>query len=55
MNIKETLKMLSLSGLGNHEIKVYVVCWVLGLVFKTVFGMFFEHLVCLKSVKKDVF
>jgi hypothetical protein len=53
MNIKETLKMLYLSGLGKvfYEIKVYVVGWVLSLVFKTVFGMFLEHLVCLKSVK----
>jgi hypothetical protein len=34
-----------------YEIKEYVVSLVLSLVFKTVFGMFLAHLICLKSVK----
>jgi hypothetical protein len=51
--------MPTLSGLGNRpqgifEIKVHVVRSVLSLVFKTVFGMYLAHLVCLKSVKKEM-
>jgi hypothetical protein len=37
-----------------YEIKVHVVSLVLSLIFKTVFGMFLAHLVCLKSVKLEM-
>jgi hypothetical protein len=60
MNIPETLKMQSLSGLGkrpqgilrNHS-NVYFdfVKLVLSLVFKTVIGIFLAPLVGLNSVK----
>jgi hypothetical protein len=46
----ETLKMLSLSGLGKRPQGISV---VLSLVFKIVVGIFLTHLVCvcLKAVK----
>jgi hypothetical protein len=57
MNIPETLKMRSLSGL-EKRIKGILrnknTCGFFGIVSsftKTVFGMFLAHLVCLKSVK----
>jgi hypothetical protein len=60
MNIPETLKMPYLSGLGKRpqgrlRNQRNAVSLILSLVFKTVFEMFLAHLVCLKSVRKDMF
>jgi hypothetical protein len=54
MNISDTLKMPSLSGLGKSPqsiLQIHLVSFVLSVVFKTIFEMFLAHLVCLKSVK----